>query len=149
MNFVNNHSKCSDCPGLCCRYMDIPVAFTGWTMRPQVWIDFDYLRWMLLHVGEGSPIAGVVIDTTGMFSLRIRVPCSALNEEGKCGVYESRPATCRVFVPDDCAKDSSDSPPEHRVRRFIRSMEDLEKLALDYGVNLSEIPKSCALTGAT
>lgn len=77
--------KCDRCPdpGMCCRYVELPLA------RP---LTEDETRWVELHDGLRMTAPNVI---------HIDVNCSALTEEGRCSLFgtDSRPVMCEVW-PD-------------------------------------------------
>lgn len=140
MHAIHKHKKCVTCPGLCCRYMDIPITFSSWTPQPRTWADIDALRWYLLHRGEGSPFAGIFLHD-GLYLARFRVPCAHVQSDGKCGVYDSRPWVCRTFDPESgCAKDH---PSGEQPFRSILTLDDLYQHAEELGISFTDAPK-CA-----
>lgn len=81
---------CSYCTAKCCRYFAFPID------QPKVRRDYDYLRWFLLH----GRVAIFVED--GTWFLMIYADCRQLQEDHRCGIYESRPQICRDYTTDSC-----------------------------------------------
>ena len=79
------HPPCERCTSKCCRYIAIEVD------RPSTSRDFDQIRWYLLHDGV------VVWVQDGAWHVEFRTPCSALQSDGRCGIYDSRPQLCRDY----------------------------------------------------
>jgi Fe-S-cluster containining protein len=76
-------SDCEQC-GECCESMEFPVV-----------ADADgYYQWIVIHGGE-------VVFKHGLLLARLPLPCSRL-EDGKCGIYDSRPQMCRDY---ECERD--------------------------------------------
>lgn len=72
---TSNHPACNLCRGACCESVIIAVP------------DPSDQQWLDLH---GTPTeAGTML----------RCRCSKLRPDGLCGIYETRPKTCRVFEP--------------------------------------------------
>ena len=68
------HPACAICKGSCCEYMQIKYA------------DAASQEWCDLH---GTP------DKHGTI---LELPCKQLQRDGRCGIYESRPIACVVYM---------------------------------------------------
>jgi Fe-S-cluster containining protein len=74
---------CNQC-SRCCSWLSIEI-------HPEYHNNADIRRWVNLHhvvthIGE-----------EGRVFADIPIPCSALTEDGRCGIYEDRPQVCRVW----------------------------------------------------
>ena len=108
--------KCDECGGACCESFEVPLT----DIQPP---GQDELRWVLLHgrnmkrAGEHGNYSSVVFDCR----------CTALQPDGKCGVYFDRPELCRAMpaggeeclehvkarrTPDEYARIRDDDDPE-------------------------------------
>ena len=70
--------RCHVCAGACCESFTVPAAVLN--VR-----DSDDARWVRLHA------------TLSGRSLTFEVRCTALTPEGRCSIYERRPAVCRFY----------------------------------------------------
>ena len=82
--------QCSRCKHLCCSYITVKID------APRTILDFDGLLWQLSHEN-----IEVYSDNTG-WHLIIYNKCLNLKKNGECGVYESRPITCREYSRKNC-----------------------------------------------
>jgi len=85
---------CEYCTARCCRYFALPID------TPEDWDDFDNLRWYIMH-GRVS----IFVDD-GTWYLMIHSVCENLQEDYRCGIYETRPNICRAYTTDDCEYDN-------------------------------------------
>ncbi|QDT32162.1 MULTISPECIES: YkgJ family cysteine cluster protein [Thalassoglobus] len=81
---------CSYCTAKCCRYFAFPID------KPKKQADFDHLRWYLLH----GRVAIFVED--GTWFLMVYSDCKHLQDDHRCGIYETRPQICRDYTTDNC-----------------------------------------------
>jgi len=81
---------CEYCTAKCCRYFALPIDI------PSKWKDFEYIRWYLLHGG-----ATVFIDE-GDWYLMVHTVCKHLQDDQRCGIYETRPDICREYSTNNC-----------------------------------------------
>lgn len=84
---------CEHCTAKCCRYFALPIE------TPTERNDFENIRWYMLH-GRVS----VFVDE-GTWFLMVHNACDQLLEDGRCGVYETRPEICREYSTDNCEYD--------------------------------------------
>jgi Fe-S-cluster containining protein len=79
--------SCDECKGACCEYF---VLKTRDVRLP----DSDSRRWLELHAEVDDASTEMTFDCR----------CTKLTTDGRCGIYETRPLTCRLFVPgsQDC-----------------------------------------------
>ncbi len=87
---------CNYCTARCCRYFALPIE------TPTEWDDFDNIRWYMFH-GRVS----IFVDG-GNWYLMVYGDCEHLQDDHRCGVYETRPGICRKYSTDDCEYDSDD-----------------------------------------
>ncbi|MFH1856584.1 MAG: YkgJ family cysteine cluster protein [Candidatus Omnitrophota bacterium] len=98
-----------ECSALCCKYfaMDITKPRTKW--------DINDLKWKLKH----KNIHVYIINKR--WCLLITSDCMYLQDDNKCGIYETRPDICRKYSHVNCEK----TGPWYDV--FISSPEELDK----------------------
>lgn len=95
----------------CCHYVAIEVD------TPESRRDFDNIRWYLYHPG-----IEVFIDQDDNWNVLFHSRCENLQDDGKCGVYETRPAICREYDNTDC-EPNNDEPAEKVI---LRTAADLD-----------------------
>jgi Fe-S-cluster containining protein len=81
---------CDYCSAKCCRYFALPIE------TPTEFSDFEYIRWYLLHDG-----AAVFIED-GVWYLMVYSTCKHLQDDNRCGIYETRPEICRGYSTKNC-----------------------------------------------
>ncbi len=91
-------NKCGFCANTrCCQYVTQKIP------GPRSKADFQHLLWQVSHRNVET-----YKDTDGWYLMFI-TPCVHLEEDGGCGIYETRPQICRDYSNDYC---EFDSPPE-------------------------------------
>ncbi len=84
---------CDYCPAKCCHYFALPMD------TPDEAQDYDYLRWFLLH-------EHATVFTEGEdWYLLVHTTCKHLQDDYRCGIYETRPQICREYSTDNCEYD--------------------------------------------
>lgn len=92
---ITSENKCGFCPGtICCTYVTQSIE------TPRSRDDFDHLLWQLAHRNMQA-----YKDEDGWFLL-INHPCTHLQDDGRCGIYETRPQLCRDYSNDYCEMDA-------------------------------------------
>ncbi len=86
---------CDYCTAKCCRYFALPID------TPTTFEDFEYLRWYLLH-GRAS-----VFTEDDTWYLLVHTVCKHLQDDHRCGIYETRPTICRTYSTDNCEYDDT------------------------------------------
>ena len=86
---------CEYCTAKCCKYFALPIE------APKTEQDFDYIRWYLLHQH-----ASVFIED-GIWYLLVHTVCKHLQDDHRCGIYETRPQICREYTTEDCEYDDT------------------------------------------
>ncbi|MEO1616531.1 MAG: YkgJ family cysteine cluster protein [Planctomycetota bacterium] len=86
-------SLCDHCTAKCCRYFALPIE------APSTRKDYDYIRWYLLH-----DRATVFVEDETWYLL-VHTTCKHLQDDHRCGIYETRPQICREYTTDDCEFD--------------------------------------------
>ncbi|NNE00365.1 MAG: YkgJ family cysteine cluster protein [Pirellulaceae bacterium] len=81
---------CDYCNAKCCRYFALPME------EPVNRKDFDFIRWYLLH-----DRASAFVDDDNWYLL-VHTTCKHLQDDHRCGIYETRPQICRDYTTDDC-----------------------------------------------
>lgn len=98
-------SKCRRCTNSkCCTYITQPID------TPRKKTDFEYLLWLVSHEQ-----VKVYKDTSEWFLL-VETPCTHLQPNGDCGIYEYRPEICRNHSNDYC---EFDAPAEEGFRYYF------------------------------
>lgn len=86
-----NEKLCNGCT-MCCEYITVIIP------TPKTWKEIDRIKWYLLHNVH------VYITDEGHWKVDIPMKCSALNNKGKCSIYEDRPQLCRDHSQDSCER---------------------------------------------
>jgi uncharacterized protein len=81
---------CEHCTAKCCRYFAMPIE------TPTERADFDYIRWYLLHE------RATVFKEGDDWYLLVHTTCRHLQEDNRCGIYETRPQICREYSTKNC-----------------------------------------------
>jgi uncharacterized protein len=108
---ISAEEKCSLCHNAkCCTY------FTQQIDTPRKMGEFDVLLWQLAHRDVQA-----YKDEDGWFLL-VNNPCTHLLEDGRCGIYETRPQICRDHTNDYC---EYDGPAEEGFDLFFADYDSL------------------------
>jgi Fe-S-cluster containining protein len=103
---------CEGCPAHCCRYVAVEID------KPRAHWQNDQIRWMLLHEN-----VAVYVGNDRHWYVEFRTRCRALQDDGRCGTYETRPDLCRDYEISTCPRWATGSP--HLVRfESARAFED-------------------------
>ncbi len=81
---------CAKCSALCCRQLAMPLDV------PESANDFDNIRWYLMHENVH------VFVEDGEWYIAFATRCKHLQDDNRCGVYETRPRICRTYKTDGC-----------------------------------------------
>jgi uncharacterized protein len=81
---------CDYCTAKCCRYFAMPIE------TPEDLTDFEYMRWFLLHE------RATVFKEDDDWYLLVHTVCRHLQDDNRCGIYETRPQVCRDYSTNDC-----------------------------------------------
>ena len=81
---------CEYCTAKCCRYFAMPIE------APEDLTDFEYIRWYLLHE------RATVFKEDDDWYLLVHTTCRHLQDDNRCGIYETRPQICREYSTKDC-----------------------------------------------
>lgn len=84
---------CEFCTAKCCRYFALPLE------TPTTFEDFEYIRWYLLHERAS------VFTEEDTWYLLVHTTCKHLQDDHRCGIYETRPLICRQYTTDECEYD--------------------------------------------
>ena len=103
---------CDHCTAKCCRYFALSID------QPRTERDFDFLRWYLLHDRASLFTEG---DT---WYLLVHTVCKHLQEDNRCGIYETRPNICRTYTTAECEFDES-----YTYDRYFETPEQVEEYA--------------------
>jgi Fe-S-cluster containining protein len=92
---TTSNNKCDRCTNsTCCTYVTQQIDV------PRSKYDFEILLWQVSHRK-----VGVYKDEDGWFVM-FDAPCSHLEMDGRCGIYEDRPTICRTHENDFCEYDA-------------------------------------------
>ncbi len=108
---------CTKCPGLCCRYIALPIE------TPTTKKDFDDVRWYLAHEGI------TVFVEEGEWYLNIAARCKFLRQDNLCDIYEERPKICRRYSEENCDFHGGD----YGYEKYFSCMEDLDEYLAEIG----------------
>lgn len=81
---------CEHCTAKCCRYFALPID------TPDSHEEFEYIRWYLLHER-----ASVFVEDE-VWYLLVHTVCRHLQDDHRCGIYDTRPTICQEYSTDDC-----------------------------------------------
>ena len=81
---------CEYCTAKCCRYFALPLE------TPTTREEFEYIRWFLLHEHA------TVFTEDGDWYVCVHTVCKHLQDDHRCGIYETRPQICREYTTKDC-----------------------------------------------
>jgi len=81
---------CEYCTAKCCRYFALPIE------TPEEFADFEYIRWYLLHD------RATVFKEDDNWYLLVHTTCEHLQDDHRCGIYETRPKICRDYTTKEC-----------------------------------------------
>lgn len=110
---ITSDNKCSLCEGSkCCNYITQAID------TPRSIDEFDTLLWQMAHKGVQC-----YKDDDGWFLLTYN-SCQFLQDDGRCGIYETRPQMCRDYTNDYC---EYDAPAEDGFELFFETYQDLDK----------------------
>ena len=84
---------CEHCTAKCCRYFALSIE------NPNNKKDYDYIRWYLLH-GQAT-----VFVEDGNWYLLVHTVCKHLQDDHRCGIYQTRPEICSEYSTDECEYD--------------------------------------------
>ncbi|MCB9882014.1 MAG: YkgJ family cysteine cluster protein [Planctomycetes bacterium] len=86
--------RCAACPrSKCCRQISVEID------KPVDADDFEDLLWFVAHRG-----VSLFVDE-GDWYVSMETPCTHLQQDGLCGIYEDRPKICRDYSSDGCDRD--------------------------------------------
>ena len=103
---------CEYCTAKCCRYFALPVE------TPKNKKDFDFLRWYLLH-GQAS-----LFLEDGEWYLLVHTVCKHLQDDHRCGIYETRPQICREYTTKNCEYED-----QWTYERYFETPEQVQEYA--------------------
>jgi uncharacterized protein len=104
---------CSKCSGLCCRYFALPID------NPDCAQDYDNIRWYLCHENV------TVFVEKEQWYIGIANRCKHLQDDNRCGIYETRPRICRKYSTDNCDYHGG----EYEFELLFTSAEQLDRYA--------------------
>ena len=102
---------CDYCTAKCCRYFALPID------NPEDRRDWDFIRWYLLH-----DRASVFFEDDNWYLL-VHTTCKHLQDDNRCGIYETRPQICREYTTDVCEYEE-----DWTYERFLETPEQVWEL---------------------
>ncbi len=81
---------CEYCAAKCCHYFALPIE------TPEDFADYEYIRWYLLHDRAS------VFKEDDDWYLLVHTVCEHLQDDYRCGIYETRPKICRDYTTKEC-----------------------------------------------
>ena len=110
---ITPENKCSFCKGTkCCVYVTQELD------APRSMSDFDHLLWQLAHKDMQA-----YKDEDGWF-LIANNRCQFLQDDGGCGIYDTRPQICRDYSNDFC---EYDEPAEIHFEHYFKTYQELDE----------------------
>lgn len=103
---------CDHCTAKCCKYFALAID------TPRSERDFDFMRWYLLHER-----ATVFVEGRNWYLL-VHTTCKHLQDDNRCGIYETRPQICRAYTTDECEFDES-----FTYDRYFETPEQIHEFA--------------------
>jgi Fe-S-cluster containining protein len=92
---ITPENKCSFCKGsMCCTYITQEIE------TPHTKKDYSHLLWQVSHEHVK------IYKDKDSWNLLIEGRCAHLQPGGRCGIYDSRPYTCRKHSNDYCEFDA-------------------------------------------
>jgi len=88
--YMSSSCLCDQCSALCCRYFVLEIE------TPETRRQYDDVRWYLVHQN-----VFVFIEKRKWY-LGVYSRCKHLQEDNRCGIYETRPRICREYSTDNC-----------------------------------------------
>jgi hypothetical protein len=102
---------CHGCT-MCCEHVAIEIDM------PRSKDDFHHIIWYVLHEN-----ILVFKDHDNKWFIEFRTRCKALNKNGLCSAYDSRPKICRDYSHTECEKYS----PGKYYKVMLKSRDDVLK----------------------
>lgn len=107
----DNIDKCKQClSSICCTYITQKIE------TPRSKDDFQHLLWQVSHHN-----VQIYKDTDGWYLL-FNTTCAHLENNGNCGIYETRPQICKDYANNYC---EFDSPAEEGFSLHFQNHESL------------------------
>ncbi|MFM8579643.1 MAG: YkgJ family cysteine cluster protein [Planctomycetaceae bacterium] len=101
---------CESCTAKCCRYFALPID------TPDTREELEYVRWFLLH-----DQATVFVEDDDWY-VCVHTVCKHLQDDNRCGIYETRPQICREYTTKDCEYED-----DWVYDRFFETPEQVEE----------------------
>ena len=101
---------CDHCTAKCCQYFSLAID------RPENAQAFGFIRWYLLH-----EYATVFTENNDWFLL-VHTPCKHLQEDYRCGIYETRPQICQDYTTVNCEYDDG-----YTFDRYFETAEQVDE----------------------
>jgi len=123
---------CDQCAALCCRYFALPID------NPETARAFDDIRWYLVHQNV------VVFIEKKQWYVGVLNKCKHLQDDNRCGIYETRPKICREYTTDNCDYHGG----EYDFEQLFTSAEQLQDYALEELKKIREKKRRARLRAA-
>ncbi len=104
---------CEHCTAQCCRYIALPID------KPDCREDFENIRWYLAHQDV------VIFVDKGEWYISFATRCRYLQDDHRCGAYETRPKICRQYTTANCDYHSG----EYRYQEYFSEPAQIEAYA--------------------
>ena len=111
-DFPEGTNLCEHCTAKCCHYFALAID------DPVNRRDYDFMRWYLLHEHATLFVDG---DT---WYLLVHTKCKHLQDDYRCGIYESRPEICREYSTKDCEFDD-----DYCYEAYFETPEQIDEYA--------------------
>ncbi|MFH1972279.1 MAG: YkgJ family cysteine cluster protein [archaeon] len=109
---------CDQCDGECCR--DVTVELD----EPEDMKDWEDIRWMVAHEN-----VSVYLDNEDDWVVEFRTPCTQLDKNNKCKIYNKRPDMCKNHEEDNCVKNGEGDVHKLKFDTIEEVDEYIEKVA--------------------
>jgi len=108
---------CDQCKeSKCCKDVTVEID------EPTDFEDWDEIRWMVAHQN-----VAVYLDNDDDWVVEFRTPCSKLNKDGKCKIYNKKPKTCSEHELDSCVMNGEGEPEKLRFDTVEQVEEYFER----------------------
>ena len=104
--------ECTDCNKECCKSVIVEID------EPKTREDWDDIRWEVAHEN-----VNVLKDDEGDWCIEFLTPCTKLDSEGKCKIYDKRPRICKKYNLNSCLLNGD----SEYYEIIFRSTEEVDK----------------------
>jgi len=89
---MEDKKTCDKCNGACCRYVILEIDC------PESLDEFENIKWYVAHEK-----VRVFVDEDYTWNIEFSTPCTNLNENNQCKIYDSKPEICNSFSANECS----------------------------------------------